>query len=72
MEPTYGAPTDVNSNTFNNVPSIDELSADQRRDLEEWMEAYKTLTLQSFRMSRHGKVVQRGPLPAVNTIPSAP
>ena len=72
METASGAPTDVNSNTFDNVPSIDELSADQQRDLEERMEAYKTLALQSFRMSRHGKVVQRWPLPAVNAIPSAP
>ena len=72
MEPTSGAPTDVNSNIFDNVPSIDELSADQRRDLEERMEAYKTLALQSFRMSRHRKVIQRGPLPVVNTILSAP
>ena len=35
------------------------------------MEAFKTLALQSFQKSRHGKVVQKGPLPAVNVVPTA-
>ena len=45
------------ANALNSTPSIDELSPEQRRELKEQMEAFKTLTLQSFQRSCHGKVI---------------
>ena len=49
MATTSGPMTDVTAaNTLNSTPSIDELSPEQRRELEEQMETFKTLSLQSF------------------------
>ena len=59
------------ANTVVSTPKIDELTPEQRRMLEEQMEAYKTMALQCFQKTRHGSVIQKDELPSVTTFPVA-
>ena len=54
MMTTSGPLTDVTmANTVVSTPKIDELTPEQRRMLDEQMEAYKALALQCFQKTRH-------------------
>ena len=58
MVNTSGPLADVSAaNTMDSTPKIDELSLEQRRKLEEQLEAYKAIALQCFQKSRHGGVI---------------
>ena len=67
---TSGPLTDVSTaNTVNSTPKIDELTPEQRRMLEEQMEAYKAVALQCFQKTLHGSVIQKDELPSVTAFP---
>ena len=59
MVNTSGPLADVSmANTVDSTPRIDELTPEQRRKLEEQLEAYKAIALQCFQKTRHGWIVQ--------------
>ena len=67
---TSGPLIDVSvANTVNSTPKIDELTPEQRRMLEEQIEAYKAMALQCFQKTRHGSIIQKDELPLVTAFP---
>ena len=73
MVNTSGSLADVSAtNAMDSTPKIDKLAPEQRRKLEEQLEAYKAIALQCFQKTHHGGIVQKDELPSVTMVPVAP